>query len=170
MAARKVWNILPTNYFLITTLRAPYSSRWTQLKNTKLYLRGWVNILKLWSFRCHNVEVLCHIYLILLHDVNSRCRLLLCNHVLVKRHGLIRFKAIVVTSMKFLELQNTLLLPNCIHKKCRDGGLSAFSIDLHQEKRLFMSTSLLLCLTLQALISACLFSTLFCINFLWYWW
>lgn len=120
MAARKVWNILPTNYFLITTLRAPYSSRWTQLKNTKLYLRGWVNILKLWSFRCHNVEVLCHIYLILLHDVNSRCRLLLCNHVLVKRHGLIPFKAIVVTSMKFLELQNTLLLPNCILKRGRD--------------------------------------------------
>lgn len=63
---------------------------------------------------------MCHIYLILLHDVNSRCRLLLCNHVLVERHGLIRFKAIVVTSMKFLELQNTLLLPNCILKRGRD--------------------------------------------------
>ena len=54
MAAVRVWKILPTNCFLITTLRAPYSLRWTQLKNTKLYLRGWVNILKLWSFRCHN--------------------------------------------------------------------------------------------------------------------
>lgn len=40
MAARKVWKILPTNYFLITTLRAPYSSRWTQLKKNQLHLRG----------------------------------------------------------------------------------------------------------------------------------
>ena len=42
------------------------------------------------------------------------------NGPLVKRHGLIPFKAIVVTSMKFLELQNTLLLPNCILKRGRD--------------------------------------------------
>ncbi|CAH3143624.1 unnamed protein product [Porites lobata] len=40
MAARKVWKILPTNYFLITTLRAAYSSRWTQLKKNQLHLRG----------------------------------------------------------------------------------------------------------------------------------
>ena len=80
------------------------------------------------------VEVLCHINLILLHDVNSRCRLLLCNHVLVKRHGLIRFKAIVVTSMKFLEPQNTLLLPNCILKRGRD-------VDTIPIKRFFYRSS-----------------------------
>ena len=134
MAARKVWNILPTNYFLITTLRAPYSSRWTQLKKNQLHLRGWVNILKLWSFRCHNRWGLVPHLFILLHDVNSRCRLLLCNHVLFKRHGLIRFKAMVVTSMKLLELQNTLVLPNCILKRGRD-------VDTIPIKRFFYRSS-----------------------------